>query len=96
MCLLLKNCSNSRVDLDGWEIVADNLIVFHHQKLGSGAFAAVFKGALTELPAFASRQRKYVIEDKSAVIDVAVKMPLATAGDELGYHLFLKNTLTTV
>ncbi len=66
--------------LDGWEIAPEALVVFDHQKLGSGAFASVYKGMLTELPNIARQQRGYHIEIEASD-EVAVKMPQAMAND---------------
>ncbi len=60
------------------------MVVFKNQKLGSGAFASVFKGVLKALPKCVARDRKFAI-GKDASIYVAIKMPLAMVDSDLRY-----------
>jgi hypothetical protein len=67
---------------DAWEIQSENLIVDYGKKLGSGAFAHVYKGILGgQMPLVAIRGQLNFATDADQCNEVAVKM-LVNADDD--------------
>jgi hypothetical protein len=64
---------------DEWEIAPGKLVIVKKQKLGSGAFAIVYKGILKLLPPIAFRRFRQM--SMKTTNEVAVKMPLETASN---------------